>query len=409
MRLEPAERSTRVWAPPTGLGAACAPHVPTCAAGRGSRDARGAHPGSSASADVNGAAGRLQVWGSSRVPGPLRQRPQFSGFETRVRFWDRCGLHLARPGPPSCSRLRHRRLRVPPPEVRTSVPSRRPSLGHHASLSRRVVCGQRVPESLRPPPARALWPDEIGNLPLRPHFLPNVPHERSRRGVLLIVAPQSWQHCLPRAPAPVTGGAGRGPRVQWAPRAGTGLTALSLLRHSAYRLLLRWGRTRRPGERPSSAETGTGRLARPAAHSPALPLVPQALEEYLGHRSCHQARGSLSTLPPALCPVGAVRVGRPPCAPMPAGSASASPVEPVPSAAGGRGCSTSPCAGHDSPPPPAPGQPRTGERGTLRFPRALSARCAPGTVLGAGARPQAQPALPLRPRRPVEETDRGAR
>lgn len=272
-----------------------------------------------------------------------------------------------------------------------------------------MVCGQRVPESLRPPPARALWPDEIGNLPLRPHFLPNVPHERSRRGVLLIVAPQSWQHCLPRAPAPVTGGAGRGPRVQWAPRAGTGLTALSLLRHSAYRLLLRWGRTRRPGERPSSAETGTGRLARPAAHSPALPLVPQALEEYLGHRSCHQARGSLSTLPPALCPVGAVRVGRPPCAPMPAGSASASPVELVPSAAGGRGCSTSPCAGHDSPPPPAPGQPRTGERGTLHFPRALSARCAPGTVLGAGARPQAQPALPLRPRRPVEETDRGAR
>lgn len=190
-----------------------------------------------------GAVGRLQVWGSSRVPGPLRQRPQFSRFETRVRFWDRCGLHLARPGPPSCSRLRHRRLRVPSPEVRTSVPSRRPSPldvrpladGHHASLSRRVVCGQRVPESLRPPPARALWPDEIGNLPLRPHFLPNVPHERSRRGVLLIVAPQSWQHCLPRAPAPVTGGAGRGPRVQWAPRAGTGLTALSLLRHSAYR------------------------------------------------------------------------------------------------------------------------------------------------------------------------------
>lgn len=217
MRLEPAERSTRVWAPPTGLGAACAPHVPTCAAGRGSRDARGAHPGSSASADVNGAAGRLQVWGSSRVPGPLRQRPQFSGFETRVRFWDRCGLHLARPGPPSCSRLRHRRLRVPPPEVQTSVPSRRPSPldvrpladGHHASLSRRVVCGQRVPESLQPPPARALWQDEVGNLPLRPHFLPNVPHERSRRGVLLIVAPQSWQHCLPRAPAPVTGGRGQ--------------------------------------------------------------------------------------------------------------------------------------------------------------------------------------------------------
>lgn len=146
---------------------------------------------------------------------------------------------------------------------------------------------------------------KLGTCPSAPFFL-LVLLELLCRGVSLSSPLRVSSTASQRATALVTRGAGRVPRVQWVPRAGTGLRSPSLLRHSAYRLLTPGGRTRRPGDRPSSTETKQDT-------SPAQ----QALKEYLENRSCHQAPRLFFYLATCPAPCGCGESGEPPRPPRP--------------------------------------------------------------------------------------------